>query len=273
MAHIIEDRVMETSTTTGTGSFTLAGAVTGFVAFDDVMADADTCYYLIEGVNGSGVPTGEWETGLATFNDTDTLVRTSVIRSSNANAAVNFSAGTKRVSLQRVARTFGEGTAFPSSPRTDERFFRTDRGIEYFYDGTRWLSTQLHVLQVTQRDTAQPQPMTSSGAAVNRVANPWSGVYDIYLLDYVMSGVMTTGSTGTNYFTSRLSQSAAAVDTNLGSGLSNQSDTQNSHVSHREAINTVVTSSVQNFAAIFTKVGGGSATYYVTTAVTYRLIG
>lgn len=103
MALIIEDRVAETSTSIGTGNFTLAGAITGFRAFDDVMSNGDTCYYVIEAVDGSGVPTGEWETGLGTFNDTDTLVRTTVSRSSNSNAAVNFSAGTKRVGLTITA--------------------------------------------------------------------------------------------------------------------------------------------------------------------------
>lgn len=99
MALIIEDRVMETSTTTGTGNFSLAGAVAGFRDFDSVMANGDTCYYLIEAVDANGVPTGDWETGLGTFNDTDTLVRTTVSRSSNSNAAVSFAAGTKRVTL------------------------------------------------------------------------------------------------------------------------------------------------------------------------------
>jgi hypothetical protein len=104
MAHIIEDRVMETSTTTGTGNFSLAGAVAGFRDFDSVMANGDTCYYLIEAVDSNGVPTGDWETGIGTFNDTDTLVRTTVSRSTNSNNAVNFAAGTKRVSLTRIAR-------------------------------------------------------------------------------------------------------------------------------------------------------------------------
>lgn len=108
MAHIIEDRVMETSTTTGTGNLSLAGAVTGFRAFDDVMANGDTCYYLIEAVDGDGVPTGDWETGFGTFNDTDTLVRTTVLESSNAGAAVNFAAGTKRAALTRPGATLNK---------------------------------------------------------------------------------------------------------------------------------------------------------------------
>lgn len=95
MALIWADRVLETSTTTGTGSFALAGAVDRFRAFDDVCANGDTVYYAIEGASG----TGEWECGLGTFNDTDTLVRTTVHASSNGGSAVSFSAGTKRVML------------------------------------------------------------------------------------------------------------------------------------------------------------------------------
>lgn len=91
MAHIIEDRVRETTTTTGTGAITLAGAATGFRAFSSVMSSpSDTCYYVISGG-------AEWEVGLGTYSAANTLTRTTVLRSSNANAAVSFSAGTKDV--------------------------------------------------------------------------------------------------------------------------------------------------------------------------------
>lgn len=91
MAHIIEDRIRETTTTTGTGAITLAGAATGFRAFSSVMTSpSDTCYYAI--VGGA-----EWETGVGTYSAANTLTRTTVLRSSNANAAVTFSAGTKDV--------------------------------------------------------------------------------------------------------------------------------------------------------------------------------
>jgi hypothetical protein len=103
MALIVADRVLESSTSTGTGNFSLAGAATGYRAFDDVCANGDTVYYTIEAVDGNGNPSGAWETGLGTFNDTDTLVRTSVSASSNANNAVDFAAGTKRVFLNVTA--------------------------------------------------------------------------------------------------------------------------------------------------------------------------
>ena len=96
---VIEDRVMETTTTTGTGDITLAGAVSGFRSFSSVCATGDVCHYLIEAVNANGSPTGDWETGYGTYSAANTLTRTLVYRSSNSNAAVSFAAGTKRVSI------------------------------------------------------------------------------------------------------------------------------------------------------------------------------
>lgn len=92
------DRVKETSTTTGTGDFTLAGAVTGFFAFSARYSVGDEQVpYCIEAVDGSGTPTGEREVGLGTYSASNTLRRDKVYASSNSDALVNFSAGTKNV--------------------------------------------------------------------------------------------------------------------------------------------------------------------------------
>jgi len=94
MALKLDDRVKETSTTTGTGTLDLSGAVSGFQTFVAGVGDGNTTYYAI--VNRDEA---EWETGLGTVTDasTDTLARTTVIASSNSDSAVNFSAGTKDV--------------------------------------------------------------------------------------------------------------------------------------------------------------------------------
>ena len=88
MALVVKDRVKETTTTTGTGTITLAGAVDGFQSFSAALADGDTTYYAI-----SETSTGEWEVGLGTFTATGTtLARTTVIASSNAGSAVSLTA-------------------------------------------------------------------------------------------------------------------------------------------------------------------------------------
>ena len=94
MALVLDDRVKETSTTTGTGTLDLSGAVSGFQTFVAGIGDGNTTYYAI--VNRDEA---EWEVGVGTITDasTDTLARTTVISSSNSDSATNFSAGTKDV--------------------------------------------------------------------------------------------------------------------------------------------------------------------------------
>jgi len=94
MALVLNDRVKETSTTTGTGTLNLSGAVSGFETFVAGVGDGNTTYYAI--VNRDA---DEWEVGLGTVTDasTDTLARTTVITSSNSDSATSFSAGTKDV--------------------------------------------------------------------------------------------------------------------------------------------------------------------------------
>jgi len=93
MALVLNDRVKETTTTTGTGTFTLAGAVTGFETFGAGIGNSNTTYYAVT-LPGSA----EFEVGLGTLNsDSSTLARTTVISSSNSDAAVNFSSGTKTI--------------------------------------------------------------------------------------------------------------------------------------------------------------------------------
>lgn len=89
MALVIADRVRETSTTTGTGTLTLDGAVTGFRTFSSAIGDTNTCYYTI-------TLGADYEIGLGTVG-AGTLARTTVLKSSNSNSAVNFGAGTKDV--------------------------------------------------------------------------------------------------------------------------------------------------------------------------------
>jgi hypothetical protein len=90
MPLFVKDRVKETTTTAGTGTITLAGAVTGFQSFS-VIGDGNTTFYTIAGGD-------EWEVGIGTYTSSGTtLSRDTVLSSSNSGSKVNFSAGTKDV--------------------------------------------------------------------------------------------------------------------------------------------------------------------------------
>ena len=93
MALVLNDRVRETTTTTGTGAVALGGAVSGFETFAAGIGNSNTVYYAI--VHRTAA---EFEVGLGTLDgDSSDLTRTTVISSSNSDSAVNFASGTKDV--------------------------------------------------------------------------------------------------------------------------------------------------------------------------------
>jgi hypothetical protein len=93
MALVLADRVQENTTTTGTGTLTLDGAVFGFQTFA-VVGNGNTCYYTI--VDG-----GAWEVGIGTYSTTGpSLARTTVLSNSNGNTTpITLAVGTKNVFL------------------------------------------------------------------------------------------------------------------------------------------------------------------------------
>jgi hypothetical protein len=92
MALVIRDRVKETTTTAGTGTITLAGAVSGFQGFSAI-GNGNSTYYVIADPAG-----GDWEVGIGTYTASGTtLSRTTVLSSSNAGSLVPFAAGIKDV--------------------------------------------------------------------------------------------------------------------------------------------------------------------------------
>ena len=91
MALTISDRIKETTTTTGTGTYNLGGAVTGFETFTANLSNSDTTYYCC-------TDNTDFEVGLGTFASSGTtLARTTILASSNSNNAVSWSSGTRTI--------------------------------------------------------------------------------------------------------------------------------------------------------------------------------
>lgn len=125
MAFVLADRVQETTTTTGTGTVTLAGAVTGFQSFAAV-GNGNSTYYTIAAQSGS-----DWEVGIGTYTSSGTtLSRDTVLSSSNSGSLVNFSAGTKSVFVTLPAEA-----ALANSPNLDGGVPSTNYGGAQAIDG------------------------------------------------------------------------------------------------------------------------------------------
>lgn len=106
MALVIADRVLETTTTAGSGTITLAGAKPGYQSFSAI-GNGNTTYYTIALQNGA-----EWEVGIGTYTASGTTLSRDTVLSSSANGAkVTFSAGTKDVFVDYPA----EKAIFPGT--------------------------------------------------------------------------------------------------------------------------------------------------------------
>ena len=89
MALVVKDRVKETSTTSGTGTFTLAGAANGFQSFAAI-GNGNTTFYTI--VGGT-----QWEVGIGTYTSSGTTLSRDTVLSSSTGSKIDFAAGTKDV--------------------------------------------------------------------------------------------------------------------------------------------------------------------------------
>ena len=137
MALVLADRVKETTTTTGTGTLTLLGAVSGFQSFTAV-GNGNSTYYTISSTGGS-----EWEVGIGTYTASGTtLSRTTILSSSNSGSAVNLSAGVKDV------------------------FVTYPAGRSVYSDGTTLTATNSAVLPIVSGGTGQ----TTANTAFNALA-------------------------------------------------------------------------------------------------------
>ena len=150
MALVVKDRVKEKTTTTGTGTITLAGAVTGFQAFS-VIGDGNSTYYTIT----AGT---DFEVGIGTYTlSGTTLSRTTILESSNAGSAVNFGVGSKDVFVtypaERSVMAVGGGVT-------------SDTGAVYINKATMCQDTVLN----TSENGLVVGPLTISGGVTFTVS-------------------------------------------------------------------------------------------------------
>jgi len=144
MAHKNIDRCKETTSTTGTGTLTLTGAVSGFAAVADatigLTSNGDTGWFCAE--NGA-----EWEVFLGTRVDATHLARTTVLSSSNAGAAVSFTAAPTVFSTVPGAKVIASGPAVSAYRNTSNQgmtsgtFTKAELNAETFDVGACFDST------------------------------------------------------------------------------------------------------------------------------------
>lgn len=166
MALVLKDRVKETTTTTSTGTYTLAGAVTGFQSFS-VVGDGNTTYYTV--TDGT-----DWEVGIGTYTASGTtLSRDTILESSNSGSAVNWGAGSKDVFLTYPAERSVSGSANALAipdPGTSGNVLTSD--------GTSWTSAApsggASAVTISDKTSAYTVVAGDLGTIINCTANTFT---------------------------------------------------------------------------------------------------
>ena len=208
MAFVVADRVRETSPTTGTGAFTLSGAVIGYQSFGSAIGSGNTTYYAISnpGVN-------EWEVGIGTVGS-GTLARTTVLASSTGTSLVSFTAGTKDVFVTYPA----EGAVF-----ADNSITLTNKTIS----GASNTLTNIGNSSLTNSSVT----VGSTNIALGGTASTLAGLTSVTATDFIgdLTGnadTATSATTATNLAGGAASQipyqSAAGTTTFIANGSSGQ---------------------------------------------------
>lgn len=162
------------------------------------------------------------------------------------------------------------GTSFPASKATGDRYYRTDLGMDFYYDGTRWLSVQEFSLAGAVIDVLQPVSTTNTSATFAVVDEGPSSV-GAYVTRIVFSTLVTGTNTGSHYWTVQAcSMASAGTLHNLGSSFATSADST-SWTRHVVSVGSVVTAGDIEYRAQGTKTGtpGG---LYCLMAIYYRLI-
>lgn len=217
MAFVIADRVQETTTTQGTGTVALAGAVTGYQTFA-VIGNTNTTYYTIADQAGAN-----WEVGIGTYYTANTsLARTTVLASSNANTAVNFGIGTKSVFVTYPAER--AIYADSSNLTTITNFASSNVAITggtisgVTYNGLGTMSIQnANSVSITGGTLSNISNISSTYyiATANIAANTALGAYSYGTLGYSDVNIMGSFSANANSYAQIIAQ-----NTNNGSATS-----------------------------------------------------
>lgn len=170
------------------------------------------------------------------------------------------------VSASGAGGGYDEGTSFPVTPASGDKFYRTDLNLLCFYDGTRWLTVTLYETSVAGGDAI---PISTSNFQSARF--PVRSDFGIYLERWVAATYVATTNNGSNYWTNALQWNTQGnVSTTLAS-FNTSADTVANNMRHEATVNTVIDSTAVTLGVRVTKTGSPGAIYGLNTLV-YRLI-
>lgn len=162
------------------------------------------------------------------------------------------------------------GTAFPGGPSTGDLFFRTDRGLLYYYDGTRWLTMQMF----REPFAAEASALAShtGNDTVGRLP-PWHTTHDLWLDTFYAVVRVSTTNNGSNYWTVALDKVDAANSPTTIASFDTTADSANTWITKSVAIGAALTPATYKSFRVALTITSSPGSLIAACALTYRLIG
>ena len=248
MALVLKDRVKETSTTAGTGTLTLDGAVSGFQSFSAVGNGNSTYYAIVDNI------TGAWEVGIGTYTSSGTtLSRTTVLSSSNAGSLVTFAANSKDVFV-----------TYPS-----------ERGVWLDSAGNVLVQYEFNTINAT---TANITTANLTSGTISTTPTNNTDIVNKQYADAIASGIhfheavelATTAALPANTYNNGTSGVGATLTANANGALS--VDSTLTVVNNRVLVKNEVTQA-NNGVYTVTQVGSAGTPYILTRATDFDTAG
>lgn len=190
-----------------------------------------------------------------------------------ANTAAKLTLGAAGGHLARIngAVAWDSGTSNPGSAATGDRYWRTDIGMEVYYDGTRWLTTQVFPIHL-KIDDVVTWPLTSTTSVVARASLPFGGTYDLWLMSWYFTNTILTTNDGSNYWTASLRKFPATGASTQIATVATNADTAGTAYNKTAAINALLGSFVGFFTDCTVTVGAPGNARFMSGHINSRLV-
>jgi len=222
-------------------------------------SSADTNTTDAAGAGGSVATDTIWNAAgdLAVGTGSDTATRLGIGAAGGALSVINS------------AVAWNSGTSFPGTAATGDRYWRTDRRLEYFYDGTRWLTTTL--FEGVLKDVLLSNLAATGSATLGYFAPGTS--FDIWVENLVTSVFVNGTTNGTNFWTIRLQKSTAGnTQTSIGT-VTTASDTGSNWTARETAMNHLVAVGTYKQMQVVAEATLSPGGLFWAVRFTYRLVG
>lgn len=234
---------------------------------------ACSTHSLIYQTSDTGSTWGTWATlGVTTTVATDAIwdAAGDLAVGSGADAAARLAKGSEggHLTISNGAVAWNAGTANPTA-LTNARFWRTDLGFEIYYDGTRWLTTQLYSWDLQLADVASLPIAAASIPATTHRGPLLNGEYDIYITKAYYWFFVTTTNNGTNYYSFTLKDAPGAAT--LHAAVNTSAVAANTHLQLVGTVNALVGTTDKEIEVFVDKVGT-PGTLYLGAKVFGRLV-